>query len=171
MTNAKKVALCGMSVAICLVILLVGGWIGVGTYAAPLLAGILLCPAGKELGRKYQCVMWLAAGLLGLFLVTDLEESVLFLGFFGWYPALRPQLARLPKGVRIAVKLLIFNAAVVALEALLLLVLLPDAKTPVLLLLLLLAVGNVVFLLYDRLLPKLELLYERRLRRVLFPKR
>lgn len=169
MKGARRIAFCGMSAALCVVLLVLGGWSGVGIYAAPMLAGMCLWPVGREYGVKYHLTMWAAAGLLSMFLIPDLEESLMFLGFFGWYPALRPALARLPKGVRLAVKFAVFNAAVVGLEALLLLVLAPAQESAGLLAVLWM-LGNLVFAAYDhRLIPRVELLYERRLRKVLFP--
>lgn len=168
MKGAKRAAYCGMSVALCVVVLVLGGWSGVGTYAAPMLAGVCLLPVGREWGARYQMAMWFAAGLLSIFLIPDVEESVMFLGFFGWYPALRPALERLPKLPRLLVKLAVFNAAMVGLEALVMLALVP-ARESAGLLAALLALGNVTFVVYDRLIPRVELLYERRLRKVLFP--
>ena len=59
-------------------------------------------------------------------------------------------------------KLLFFNAAAVALEALVLLVIVPEALEPGMLLLLL-ALGNLTFLLYDLLIPRAQRFWESRL--------
>ena len=108
-----------------------------------------LLPVGERWGAKYQVLLWIAVGALCLMLVTDAEENLMFIGLFGWYPILRPRLQRLPRMPRLIVKLVIFNAVILALEVL---VLVPESME-VWLVAVLLALGNVTFLLYDRLIP------------------
>lgn len=153
MKQTKRIAFCGMMTALGVVILLLGGFLGIGTYAAPLLAGLLILPAGKRWGVKYQVLLWLAIGLLGLFLVSDVEESLMFLGFFGWYPIVRPALQKLPKLLGWVVKFLVFNVPVIALETVLILFLVPEDMGAGLALLLL-ALANVTFLIYDLAIPR-----------------
>lgn len=155
MKQTKRIAFCGMMTALGVVILLLGGFLGIGTYAAPLLAGLLILPAGKRWGVKYQVLLWLAIGLLGLFLVSDVEESLMFLGFFGWYPIARPALQKLPKLLGWVVKFLVFNVPVIALETVLILFLVPEDMGAGLALLLL-ALANVTFLIYDLAIPRVE---------------
>ena len=52
MKQTKKIALGGVTAALALTTLLIGGLLGVGTYAAPVLAAIALLPAGNLLGKK-----------------------------------------------------------------------------------------------------------------------
>ena len=155
MNQTKRIAFCGMMTALGVVILLVGNFLGIGTYAAPMLTGLLILPAGKRWGAKYQVLLWLAIGLLGLILLSDVEEGLLFLGFFGWYPILRPALEKLPRLWSWVTKFLVFNLPVVALEALVILILVPEVMDPTLLLVLW-VVGNVIFLFYDRAIPRVE---------------
>ena len=162
MKHTRAVALCGVTAALAVVLMAVGGLLGVGLYAAPMLAGLCLLPAGRHLGLKYHLLLWLAVSALSFFLVPDIEQNLMFLCLFGCYPILRPALQRLPRLPRLLCKLLFFNAVSVALEALVLLVLAPEALAPPLLLLLL-ALGNLTFLLYDLLIPRAQRLLESRL--------
>lgn len=166
MKQTKAIAFCGMMTAVGVVLLLLGGVLGIGTYAAPMLVGLLLLPVGRGWGRKYHALVWLAVGLLSLFLVSDVEESLMFLCFFGWYPILRPELQRLPKVLSWVLKFLIFNAVTISLELLVMLVLVPEALDAPFLLLLL-ALGNLVFLVYDLAIPKVEVNLTHRLGRLL----
>lgn len=161
--SGRKVALCGLLAALGVVILLLAGWIGIGTYAGPLLAGLLLVPVQREYGKKIALTLWVAMGLLSLFLVPDVEESLMFLAFFGWYPAVRPGLERLSVGLRWVVKELVFNAAMIAVEGLMIFVLAPEAVTWWMALVLL-ALFNLIFLTYDWALPRVEELLARRLK-------
>ena len=44
-TQSRRIALCGVLAALGVVVLLVGSALGLGTYAAPMLACFLLLPA------------------------------------------------------------------------------------------------------------------------------
>ena len=159
MKHTRAVALSGVTAALAVVLMAVGGLLGVGLYAAPMLAGLCLLPAGRHLGTKYHLLLWLAVSALSFFLVPDVEQNLMFLCLFGCYPILRPALERLP---RVLCKLLFFNAVAIALEALVLLVLVPETLGAGMLLLLL-ALGNLTFVLYDLLIPRAQRLLDARL--------
>lgn len=144
-----------MTAAVGVVVLLLGGVLGLGMYACPLLVGLCLMPIGRIYGVKYQLMLWIVVSLLSFILVPNPEENLMFFGLFGWYPALYPKLQRLPKLLRWIVKLMLFNGIVIALEALVMLVLVPEVMGESMLLLLLL-MGNVVFVMYDRIIPRFE---------------
>ncbi|MGM9606928.1 MAG: hypothetical protein ACI3XJ_05430 [Oscillospiraceae bacterium] len=163
--NSKRIAVCGVTAALGVVIMLLGAVLGIGMYLAPMLVGACLIPIGKEWGAKYQILLWIAISLLCLMLVSDPEENLMFLGLFGWYPILRPTLQKLPPVLRVVVKLLIFNVVVIALELLLLLVLVPESMGAAWTALLL-ALGNVTFLIYDFVIPRFELLAAKYLKRI-----
>ena len=88
----------------------------------------------------------------------------MFLAFFGWYPAVRPSLEKQPAVPRWVVKELVFNAAMIAVEALMIFILAPEAVSWGMVLVLL-ALFNLIFLVYDRALPQVEQLLARRLKR------
>ncbi|MBR1781643.1 MAG: hypothetical protein IJ751_09615 [Oscillospiraceae bacterium] len=167
MRPAKRIAVCGLTVALATVFLLLGGVIGVGTYIMPLLAGFLLLPAGRAYGWKYHLLLWIAASILTLLLTPDLEEGLMFLCFFGWYPAARPGLERLGQPWRWAAKLLAFNAALAVAEGVLYFLTVGEGTEGLWLLVVFWVLMNVVFLLYDTLVPRAEQLYERRLKSAL----
>ena len=152
--KSKRIAVCGVTAALGVVIMVLGAFLGVGIYLAPMLVGVCLIPIGREWGARYQILLWIAISLLCLMLVSNL----MFLGLFGWYPVLRPVLQKLPPVLRVIVKLLIFNVAVIALELLVLLVLVPESMGTALTVLLL-ALGNVTFLVYDLVIPRFEVLF------------
>ena len=170
MTKAKQIALGGILAALAVVILILGGVIPVGTYIAPMLASLPLVVLLTELPGGL-CVGWYAVvAVLGATLCPDKETAFVFV-FLGWYPIARPALDRLPRLPRLAAKLLIFNAAVAALYALLILVFRPEAllqearETGAVLLIVLVLLGNLSFLLLDLVLKRLVILYQIKKRR------
>lgn len=168
--TAKQIALGGVLAALAVVILLLGGIIPMGTYLAPMLASLPLIVLLAEL-PKGLCIGWYAVvAVLGAVLCPDKETAFVFV-FLGWYPILRPALERLPRWLRIPVKLLIFLIAVSALYALLILVFQLEAlvnearETGIPMLIGLLAVGCVTFLLFDLLLFRLTNIYKYNIKR------
>ena len=169
----KRLALCGVLAGLCTALMCLGGILPGATYCAPLLASLVLIPAREECGAKPAWLLFAASALLSLILSADKEAAVLFLAL-GYYPLVKAALdAVRPRLLSRLCKLAFFNAAVMAAYALLLFVLLSDALRAELgamgtaLLLALLLGGNVVFLLYDKLLSRLVPLYLRRLQPVL----
>ena len=160
MGQTKRLTICAMMAAVSVVLMLLGAVLQLGTYAAPLLTGMVLIPIGDRYGRKYQVMLWLVISVLCFMLIPAAEQNMMFAGLFGWYPIAYPTLQRLPRLMRLPVKLLLFNGVVIAMEALLLWVIALEAME-LTMMLLLLALGNVTFLLYDYLIPKTELILRR----------
>lgn len=149
-----------MMAALCVVLMVLGAVLELGMYACPLLAGLCFIPIGQKYGRKYHLILFVATALLSFFLVPNIEENLIFAGLFGWYPILRPVLQKLPGVLRWLVKLAVFNGVVVAIEWLVMTVLAPEAMADVMLWVLL-ALGNVTFIAYDFLIPRLDALMGR----------
>ncbi len=60
-------------------------------------------------------MMYLAVGTLSLFVTPNKDAALIFIMFFGHYPLLRPILSRIkPRLLGYALKLLVFNACVLA---------------------------------------------------------
>ena len=163
--QSRRMAVCGMTAALGVVLMVLGAILELGMYVCPMFVGLCLIPIGKEWGIKYHLMLWAAIGLLCLMLVSNLEQNLMFIGFFGWYPALRPRLQHLPSLPRLIVKLLLFNCIVIAIEALIMLVLVPEVMGAVFTLILL-ALGNVTFLLYDFAIPRFEWLAKKHLKKI-----
>ena len=160
MSKARTMALCAMTSALCVVLMLLGGILELGMYAAPMLAGLCLIPVGKTCGRKYQTMMWITVSFLSFLLIPQPEQNLLFAGFFGWYPIIRPGLQKLPKVLGLLCKVAIFNASVIAIETLVMYVLVPEAADW-LLLSILLVLANVTFLMYDFVIARFDLIMAR----------
>lgn len=160
MNQSRKMAVCGMTAAVCVVLLLLGGVIDIGMYAAPIIAGLLLVPIGDAWGRKYQWMLWGVVSALSLLFVPNVEENLMFAGLFGWYPILRAKLEKLPKLLRWPAKLAVFNGAVLVIEALVMWLIAPAAEASWMLAALL-VMANVVFVLYDFVIPRIQAIFKR----------
>ena len=160
MEQTRRLAVCAMMAAVSVVLMLLGAVLQLGTYAAPLLTGMALIPMGNRYGRKYQVMLWLVISGLCFMLIPAAEQNLMFAGLFGWYPIVYPSLQKLPRIVRLPVKLMLFNGVVIVMEAALIRLIAPEAMETGMAALLL-ALGNVTFLLYDYLIPKTELIIKR----------
>ena len=166
--RSMKVALSGVFTALSLVILFLTGVAPMATIALPATAGCLLIPVVVEAGLPWAFGVYGSTGLLSLFLAPDREAMLIYLLFFGYYPALFALLGRIGnKALRWVAKLLVFNAAI-ALDVVLSVYVLGvpwesfftfGPITPVILLLL----ANAVFVVYDLALDGLIVQYLRRL--------
>lgn len=163
--QSRRMAVCGMAAALGVVLMVLGAILELGMYVCPMFVGLCLIPIGKEWGVKYHLMLWAAISLLCLMLVSNLEQNLMFIGLFGWYPALRPRLQRLPPLSRLLVKLVLFNAIVIAIEALLIFVLVPESMGTVFTVILL-VLGNVTFLLYDFAIPRFEWMARKHLKKL-----
>jgi len=163
--QSKQIAVCGITTALGVVLMFLGNILGLGMYLIPMLIGMLLTSVGRAWGKKFQILLWLAIGLLSPILVPSPEQNLMFLGLFGWYPILRPTLQKLSNVLRFAVKFLIFNFVVVGLEALIVLVLVPEALGTTLTILLL-VLGNITFFVYDMAIPRFESLAAKHLKNI-----
>ena len=117
--QSLMVAFCGMAAGLSVVIMLLGGVIPIATYAVPMLCGLLLLPILIEFGKTAAWATFFAVAALALLLGFDKEAAFFYL-FIGYYPIVKWDLDKIkPKGLRIAVKLLLFTGAIVIMYALL----------------------------------------------------
>ena len=169
--TARKTALCGLLTALAVVVMLLTGALGIGTFAGPVLAMAVLLPVLEEYGTKSALTAYAAAAILGLLLIPDPELAWVYAAF-GWYPVVRPRIAQLPSRVlRIGIRIALCTGVVLALYGLLLrgLGLTADLLNATALFnLLLLVMGNIVFLLLDKALERLTHLWHHKLRRRFF---
>ena len=113
--QSRRIATCGVLCALAIVVMMTGSLIGVGTFAAPLIAIWLLLPVIRIFGRKASLTAYAAVALIGLMILPD-RELALFYCAFGWYPAAKPLIDRIPgKVLRFFAKLAIYLALVLLL--------------------------------------------------------
>lgn len=153
-------ALGGIFGAMAVVVMSMGGLIPVATFVCPMICMILLSIVNRRCGNRTGWAWYGAVSLLSLLLGPDKEAAAVFL-FLGYYPILKPSIDA--GRAAIAKKLLLFNAAILAMYMILIHLFgmnqiaaeykeLGYALTIVMLLL-----GNVTFFLLDVVLKRLKL--------------
>jgi hypothetical protein len=155
--SAKQVAFGGILAALAVVFMGVGGLIPVATYVSPMLCMLILHLVSMTCGSRIGWAWYGAVVILSLLLSADKEAAAVFV-FLGYYPIVKPRLDKLKFSM--LWKLLLFNAAVTFMYTLLVAVFgmvelaaeFLDMGT--VLLVLTLVLGNVTFLLLDRILSR-----------------
>ncbi len=112
-TEIKKIALASLFCALAVVISVIGCVFDMADLAATAASSVLVALAKLELRGKYPYLIYaVVSALLFLFFPTA-TVTLYFIMFFGYYPIIRDFISRVPKYLRIALKFLCFNAAIV----------------------------------------------------------
>lgn len=167
--NQRKswaMAYCGIVAALCVALMLLGAVIPIAMFIAPAVAGFLIATVCVECGLQMALTAYAAVSLLALLFVPDKEVALIFTVLLGYYPLVKPKFERIrPALLRGVCKLLLFNGAVLAMYGLIYL-LVPMGSisqelrtTAMAATLVTLAMGNVAFLLYDRALHNMLMMY------------
>ena len=167
--NQRKswaMAYCGIVAALCIALMLLGAVIPIAMFIAPAVAGFLIATVCVECGLQMALTAYAAVSLLALLFVPDKEVALIFTVLLGYYPLVKPKFERIrPALLRGVCKLLLCNGAVLAMDGLIYL-LVPMGSisqelrtTAMAATLVTLAMGNVAFLLYDRALHNMLMMY------------
>ncbi len=142
-----------MTAALSVVLMLLTTVIPFLTYFIPILTGVLVYFVFVIINQKWAFGVFSATSVIALLLLTDKEAALTYALFFGWYPLVKEAFEHLPKALSWLFKIVAFNAAIILVGILTVLVFggSPDDYSgfgkftiPILLLM-----GNVVFVLYD----------------------
>lgn len=159
-------AYCGMAAALSVALMLLGAVIPIAMYIAPAVASFLIATVCMECGKTMALTAYGAVSLLGILFVPDKEVVLTFVFLLGYYPLVKPYFEKIhPPLLRGVCKLLLCNGGVLVMYGLILL-LIPAGSiaqemrtTALVVSLATLAMGNVAFLLYDRALHNMLMVY------------
>ena len=165
-SKSWAMAYCGIVAALCVALMLLGAVIPIAMFIAPAVAGFLIVTVCVECGLQMALTAYAAVSLLALLFVPDKEVALIFTVLLGYYPLVKPKFERIrPALLRGVCKLLLCNGAVLAMYGLIYL-LVPMGSisqelrtTAMAATLVTLAMGNVAFLLYDRALHNMLMMY------------
>ncbi|MBQ5996211.1 MAG: hypothetical protein IJL63_10210 [Clostridia bacterium] len=160
----SKTTLGGIIAALSVALMFMTGLIPVMTYAIPAAAGVLLTMIVIEIDKKWAFGVYAAVALLSMFLVADKEAALMYAMFFGYYPILKAVVEKhCSVPVSWVIKLVVFNLTMVLafLTSVYVFKIPFDAmqKYGRIAAVLLLAVGNIVFVVFDMMLTNLITLY------------
>lgn len=158
---AKEIALGGVLAALAVVIMCLGSLIPSATFVCPMMCCLILQLVRKICGDRIAWAWYGAVAILGLLMGPDKEAAAVFV-FLGYYPIIKPKMDLLPG--KWLWKLVYFNAVILAMYWLLMHVfgmaqiLQEFEEMGMALTVVTLILGNVTFLMLDRLLvPGLKL--------------
>ena len=157
--NAKNMALGGLLAAMAVVVMCLGGMIPVATYVCCVICMVLGQIVLRLCGKRVAWAWYGAVAVLSLLLGTDKEAAGLYL-FIGYYPILKPWFEKYKFGF--ILKVVYFNVATLSLYWCLIRLLGIDQianefyEFGKIGLIILLILGNVTFILTDRMLTLLK---------------
>ena len=170
MKNTVKITCCGLLSALAAAVMLFTN-IPVFTYTVPVIAGVIFIIPAVEFGTKWGLLCYAATTVISLVLPTEKEALMVFIGLLGYYPVFKMVIERIGRrAAEIAIKLAVFNVAIVLSYAVIIKVMgmnpfnLGGLNTHLVEALFLIA-GNAVFLLLDYALTKVIVLYFLKLRK------
>lgn len=164
-TRTKKLAVSAVLSALGVVILYLASIFETIDLTVTMFASFLSVFAVEEIKGRYPFLIYAVTGVLSLILLPSKFCALVYLLFFGIYPAIRPHLQRLPRLLSWVLKLVIFNASL-GLLVLLCRYFLPEIAAEGFGLLLF-GAATAAFLIYDILLSMLLRLYHLKYRKLL----
>lgn len=166
MKKSKLVAYSGILSALSIVLIFLGTVISVFSYIAPVIAGVVLISAVKNVSEKSAYLVFLVVSVITILFMPDKECSLTYIFFFGYYPIIKPHLEGIKnKIVSILIKFLVFNAGIIVSQLICFYVFaIPFddflGKWGIVILLIL---ANILFIIYDKFLFAIEILYMKKL--------
>ncbi len=167
MSPASKAAMCGMCTALSVLLLFLGGVLTVFSYICPMITGILMIALVSTFGFSSAWITYFATSVLSFFLVPDKECMLMYVLFFGYYTIIRLFIEKIKfSALRLVIKLIIFNAALVGVNVLLFYAFgIPfqsagDGKA---FLIIFWIIMNILFQLYEKLLGLMTVLYKKKI--------
>ena len=115
MKTSLKVSLGGIVAALSIVLMFLTSVLPFGTYAFPLISGVLLCVIVIEINYPWAFATWFAVSELSFLVLADKEAALYYAAFFGIYPIIKSFIERLrSKVLQYLIKYAFFNVCMVA---------------------------------------------------------
>lgn len=174
MKKAKLTAFCGMMTALSVVLMAITTILPALMYVLPLITGVAVLIVADVSNKKWGAGVYFATAILSVLLITDKEAALTYAMFFGYYPLIRDLIGKLPGLICIAVKFIAFNlvAVLIGLTGVFVLGLPAEEYTefgratiPILL-----GLANLMFVMYDSVLAKWNIVFSalsRKIKKVL----
>ena len=154
-SNTKRMALSGMLAAVAVVIMCLGGFIPIATYVCPMLACLTQLVVLKFCGKRLAWTWFAAVSLLSAVLSPDKEAAMVFTAI-GYYPLIKFTMEKYR--LSILLKFLFFNSSVLVAYGIMIQLLgmqqvaAENMELGIAGLIIILLLGNITFLMLDKLL-------------------
>lgn len=115
MKTSLKVSLGGIVAALSIVLMFLTSVLPFGTFAFPMISGILLCVIVIEINYPWAFATYFAVSALSFLILADKEAALYYAAFFGIYPIIKSFIERLRlKPLQYLIKYGFFNIAMIA---------------------------------------------------------
>lgn len=170
-----NMALSGILSALCLLMMFLVGIFPFFLYVFPMICGLIVYMIYYECGLNISVASYFCISILSLLISPDKESALLFVTFFGYYPILKIYLERLrARFIKLMVKFAVFNISVIGTYFILINVFgvvsmedfVGDSANNMIWAFL--AMGNVVFFVYDLALRRVMAAYILKIRKLIF---
>lgn len=162
----------GIFCALCLIILFLSLIIPEFSFIAAAFAGICIMIVQDDNGPKVALMVYASVSLLCFFLVPDILANTVFIFFFGYYSVAKGFIENsLPKHFQKLVKFLLFNCSMFIVYFIIIklfgmdYLLEEDSTFGNISMIIVFIMSNIVLVLYDSLLEKIKLLYDKELKK------
>ncbi|MBQ8182486.1 MAG: hypothetical protein IJ025_01120 [Clostridia bacterium] len=113
MNKAKITAVCGMTTALSVVLMMTSTLLPVLMYVLPVVTSLGVLYVRDLSNKKWAFGVYAATSVLSMILLTDKETALTYVLFFGYYTLVKNSFEKLPKIVSRLIKTLVFNAAAI----------------------------------------------------------
>jgi hypothetical protein len=157
-SRTKRISLGGMTAALAVVIMCMGGLIPVATFVCPMMCMIMLWMMDLLCGRRIAWAWYGTVAILSVLMGPDKEAAAVFL-VLGFYPLVKPKLDKLP--LSFLWKLVLFNLVIGLLYTVMIhlfgMAEIAEEYTGlgIAMVILLVVMGNITFFMLDRIFSKL----------------
>lgn len=167
MKKTIAVSFSGIAAALSVILLSLGSVVWVFSYVMPIATGLFMIIISDIFGKRSALLTYSVVSVLSVILLTDKESALMYICFFGYYPIIKDKFDRInPKALQYILKILVFNTAVVSVELICIYIFMIPFESffgrwgAIILL----ALGNLLFFIYEKLITALSILYKNRLK-------
>ncbi len=111
--KTKNTAVCGLMIALSVVLMMLTTLVPVFMYVIPIVTGLLVLFIADVSNKKWGMGVYFSTAFLSLLLITDKEAALTYTLFFGYYPLIKDIIEKLPKWIAWILKFILFNLAAV----------------------------------------------------------
>lgn len=158
MKNTKRIAFSGVAAALSVVIMYIAGITDILSLSGVLVAAFMILFIYIEYGTKTALSVYAAVSIISFLILPDKFSAAVYVLFAGYYPIIKTKLEKKPKFIAWTLKLVCFNAVLIAMMVASRYIASVEAELPVIEAAVF-VLANLVFVMSDILAGRLIVLY------------